>query len=182
MSLDDINWFISPNKLDEDVRKHVNDIQVVFKEYNEIYDVLRSIKNKKVWIDPTSCNFAIYESIENDYRYCDHSPISIPKAIKNETEKTGLRDSCLRDSAAIIEYLAWLENELIQNNAKINEFEATEKLAEFRRRMDKIVGESFPTISGSGSNGAIIHYHCTEEHNSIIDPTKLYLCDSGAQY
>lgn len=37
-------------------------------------------------------------------------------------------------------------------------------------------------ISGSGPNGAIIHYKPEPDSCSIVDPEKLFLLDSGAQY
>ncbi len=41
---------------------------------------------------------------------------------------------------------------------------------------------SFPTISGAGSNGAIVHYRATPETEQRLLPGTLYLLDSGAQY
>jgi Xaa-Pro aminopeptidase len=41
---------------------------------------------------------------------------------------------------------------------------------------------SFRTISGSGPNGAIVHYSVSAETNREIRTGELYLVDSGAQY
>ena len=41
---------------------------------------------------------------------------------------------------------------------------------------------SFPTISGSGPNGAIIHYKATEKSNRQLKKGDIYLVDSGGQY
>src|SRR5215470_17142294 len=41
---------------------------------------------------------------------------------------------------------------------------------------------SFPTISGAGANGAIVHYRVTRKTNRRILPGELFLIDSGAQY
>ena len=41
---------------------------------------------------------------------------------------------------------------------------------------------SFPTISGAGPNGAIVHYRVTRKTNRRIAPGELFLIDSGAQY
>jgi Xaa-Pro aminopeptidase len=41
---------------------------------------------------------------------------------------------------------------------------------------------SFETISGSGPNGAIVHYRVTKETNRPLSPGSLYLIDSGGQY
>jgi Xaa-Pro aminopeptidase len=41
---------------------------------------------------------------------------------------------------------------------------------------------SFPTISGTGANGAIVHYRVTRASNRRITPGELLLVDSGGQY
>ena len=41
---------------------------------------------------------------------------------------------------------------------------------------------SFPTISGAGANGAIIHYRASEAKEFKLQRNSLYLCDSGAQF
>lgn len=44
------------------------------------------------------------------------------------------------------------------------------------------MGLSFTTISSSGPNGSVIHYHPREETNRQITTNEIYLCDSGAQF
>jgi Xaa-Pro aminopeptidase len=41
---------------------------------------------------------------------------------------------------------------------------------------------SFPTISGSGPNGSIIHYKANKQSNRVLNVGDLYLVDSGGQY
>ena len=41
---------------------------------------------------------------------------------------------------------------------------------------------SFPTISSSGPNGAVIHYRPLPETARPLSMQELYLCDSGGQY
>ena len=41
---------------------------------------------------------------------------------------------------------------------------------------------SFPTISGTGPNGAIIHYKATKKTNRQLKKGDIYLVDSGGQY
>ena len=41
---------------------------------------------------------------------------------------------------------------------------------------------SFPTISGAGNHGAIVHYRVDAASNRPLLPGELYLVDSGAQY
>jgi hypothetical protein len=50
-----------------------------------------------------------------------------------------------------------------------------------RTILQHFVGLSFPTISSIGSNAAIIHYGPQRKTCADFDPSKIYLCDSGAQ-
>ena len=53
---------------------------------------------------------------------------------------------------------------------------------EFRRDTGALRDVSFPTISGTGANGAIVHYRVTRASNRRVIPGDLLLVDSGAQY
>ena len=41
---------------------------------------------------------------------------------------------------------------------------------------------SFDTISGAGPNGAVVHYRVSEETSRTLEPSSMYLVDSGGQY
>lgn len=110
------------------------------------------------------------------------SPIGDAKAVKNATELEGMRQCHIRDGAALSEYFAWLEDELVNKGAWIDEVQAADKLEEIRSRGENFVGLSFDTISSTGPNAAIIHYSPKPGDCSVIDPKAIYLCDSGAQY
>jgi len=110
------------------------------------------------------------------------SPVADAKAVKNETELEGMRQCHIRDGAALSQYFAWLEEELIEKNSKLDEVEAADKLEQIRSKGEHFVGLSFDTISSTGPNAAVIHYKPEPGNCSIIDPNAIYLCDSGAQY
>lgn len=65
---------------------------------------------------------------------------------------------------------------------EVNEFEAANYLDNLRKQQKLNKGLSFPTISGGGPNGAIIHYHATEKNSSIVKKNMIHLVDSGGQY
>lgn len=110
------------------------------------------------------------------------SPISDSKAVKNGVELEGMRACHVRDGAALIQYFAWLEDQLITKKAILDEVEAADKLEELRSKHEHFVGLSFDTISSTGANAAVIHYKPERGNCSTIDPSQVYLCDSGAQY
>jgi Xaa-Pro aminopeptidase len=59
---------------------------------------------------------------------------------------------------------------------------AAARLEAFRRENGDLRDLSFDTISGSGPNGAIVHYRVSEETNRPIEMDSLFLVDSGGQY
>jgi len=86
----------------------------------------------------------------------------------------------IRDAAALCEYFDWLEKEIPKGG--LTEISAADKLEDLRKQQPDYVSLSFPTISSSGPNGAIIHYMPTPETDRKLSADELYLCDSGAQY
>lgn len=51
------------------------------------------------------------------------------------------------------------------------------------RELPHFRGLSFSTISSTGANASVIHYSPPSDGTSaVIDPSKIYLCDSGAQF
>ena len=57
-----------------------------------------------------------------------------------------------------------------------------EALETFRRETNLLRDVSFPTISGAGPDGAIVHYRVTRKTDRAIAPGDLFLIDSGGQY
>src|SRR5664280_2087460 len=71
---------------------------------------------------------------------------------------------------------------VIPRAGKLTEIDAVEALESFRRDSGLLKDISFPTIAGSGPNGAIVHYRVTRATNRTIGKNELFLVDSGAQY
>jgi Xaa-Pro aminopeptidase len=107
-------------------------------------------------------------------------PITLMKAVKNSVEIEGARNAHKRDGAAVVRFLAWLEREA--PSGKLTEIDAVEALESFRRENGLLKDVSFPTISGAGPDGAIVHYRVTRKTNRLIKPGELFLIDSGGQY
>ncbi|MBN8965093.1 MAG: M24 family metallopeptidase, partial [Rhizobiales bacterium] len=55
-------------------------------------------------------------------------------------------------------------------------------LESFRRDTGLLKDVSFPSISGAGADGAIVHYRVTRSTDRVIAPGELFLIDSGGQY
>ncbi|MFB6447293.1 aminopeptidase P family protein [Bradyrhizobium tunisiense] len=107
-------------------------------------------------------------------------PIALLKAVKNPTEIKGTKTAHVRDAVALARFLAWIDREA--PSGKLTEIDAVEALETFRRDTGALKDVSFPTISGTGPNGAIVHYRVTRKSNRRIAAGDLLLIDSGAQY
>ncbi|TXM92063.1 M24 family metallopeptidase, partial [Methylobacterium sp. WL122] len=104
-------------------------------------------------------------------------PITAMKAVKNAAEIAGARAAHRRDGASVVRFLAWLDGQ-----SHVTEVAAVEALEDFRADGGDLRDVSFPTISGSGPNGAIVHYRVTRATDRRAEPGELFLIDSGAQY
>jgi Xaa-Pro aminopeptidase len=109
-----------------------------------------------------------------------NDPVSLLKAVKNPTEIEGTRRAHRRDAVALARFLAWIDREA--QAGALTEIDAVEALETFRRDTGALKDVSFPTIAGTGPNGAIVHYRVTRKSNRRISPGDLLLIDSGAQY
>jgi Xaa-Pro aminopeptidase len=109
-----------------------------------------------------------------------NDPVSLLKAVKNAIEIEGTRTAHARDAVALARFLAWIDREA--PSGALTEIDAVEALETFRRDTGALKDVSFPTIAGTGPNGAIVHYRVTRKSNRRIAPGDLLLVDSGAQY
>src|SRR5579871_2389629 len=107
-------------------------------------------------------------------------PVALLKAVKNPTEIDGTRNAHHRDAVALTRFLGWVDR--VAPKGTLTEIDTVEALETFRRDTGALKDVSFPTIAGTGPNGAIVHYRVTRKSNRRIVPGDLLLIDSGAQY
>jgi Xaa-Pro aminopeptidase len=136
----------------------------------------------RVQVDPATAAAWVFDRLEKAggkiHRAAD--PCLLPKACKNPVELAGTRAAHRRDGAAVTRFLAWLAREAPKGD--LREIAASDRLEAFRREGEYFRDLSFPTISGAGSNGAIVHYRAMPDTEKRLEPGTLYLLDSGAQY
>ena len=149
---------------------------------NDIYSDLRKITSFVIGLDKNQTPIGFIQLLEKQeisihYRT---NPILLPKSCKNQVEQKGAINAHIRDGIAICRFLFWLEKHGIDKSETV----VAEKLNQFRIETGGkfYKEESFPAISATGSNGAIIHYQATKTNHSIIRENQLYLIDSGGQY
>lgn len=183
--LDKTILYVNESQLEESAKKYIGK-DVELRPYDKFYDDLRQLGNglkedEKIFLSKRA-SLAVQEALGGSSKvFVDRSIIIDQKSIKNETEIQGFRDSHIRDGAALASYFAWLEEQL-QQGKKVSEYAGSEELDKFRARDKEFRGPSFTTISSTGANGAIIHYSPDPNGCPNIDPSLMYLCDSGAQF
>ncbi|CUM64073.1 uncharacterized protein PRCAT00001662001 [Priceomyces carsonii] len=188
-------FYIDPVKIkngSSELRHYLSSISgLKIRDYNSFYEELPKIlskigKNGDIVLPYRDLtNFALFSSIrvffgQNSLIF--DSIIAELKLGKNSVERSNAKLAQRKDSLAYILFLSWLDHELLQKGSIISEYDAAMKIYSIRSNFASFKGLSYDTISSSGPNASIIHYAPTKEENSTIDPSSIYLIDSGAQY
>jgi Xaa-Pro aminopeptidase len=171
--------FMAPEKVPEETRAWIGNA-VSVQPRSALPGALARLKGKRVRVDAggSPAWFAQTLRASGAEVVAGMDPCMLPKARKNEVERQGSRNAHHRDAVAVCRFLRWMESAA----GRETEMSAAAKLIAFREQVAMFRGESFPAISGSGPNGAIIHYRVSEATDRAIGPDELYLIDSGAQY
>lgn len=173
--------FIAPGKVDEKLLAHLGN-EVTVSPYDGFHDALSDYSGKRVLLDPEGANAAILERLDSSGAEIIEGPdpCALPKARKNPVELAGTRAAHVRDGAAVTEFLHWIDRHAAKGG--VTELQAVEKLLSFRKARGGLIDTSFDTISGSGPNGAIVHYRVSPATDRELRAGELYLVDSGGQY
>ena len=141
-----------------------------------------TVSSQKIIADPRTLPSNIYQSLKklkSKIKLIDDS-IEILKSQKNNTEIKGVRSAHLRDGVALTKAIFWIKESVMKKG--LTELQAVKRIDTNRSKNKHFHSLSFPTIAGSGPNGAIVHYHANKKTNRIIKDTDLFLIDSGGQY
>lgn len=179
--------FLDPRKLNEETRAYLSALA----ELCPPADLLKQLgalatNGACVGLDESLVADLLRQVIEDNggevVAFAD--PAALPRATKNATELAGARSAHLRDGAALVIFLAWLDG---QDVGSLTEIKVVEQLEAIRvsigESMQMPLKEvSFGTICGAGPNAALPHYRVTEESNRNVAGGELLLVDSGGQY
>lgn len=173
--------FINEAKLTDEARSHLGN-EVEIRPESEFADGLNALSEQTVSVDPATSSVWVFDQLNetgaNILRQMD--PVALPRACKNEAEIEGARQAHIRDGAAIVKFLHWLDTEAQTDT--YDEITAAQTLEKFRTSNEALRDLSFETISAAGPNGAHPHYRVNTDTNLILEKGSLYLVDSGGQY
>lgn len=175
-----VDLFVDLAKLDDAVRDHLGP-EIEVHPVDGFAAALKALHGP-VRVDKTTAPLAVSEILKGagvEVVWGD-DPCRLPKACKNAAEIAATREAHLRDGAAMVEFLRWLDE--ASPSGGLTEISVVQALEGFRRATNALHDISFDTICGAGPNGAIMHYRVTEETNRPVQRNELLLVDSGAQY
>jgi Xaa-Pro aminopeptidase len=179
--------FVEPEKLSNEVRAALEDVAEI-RGKAELEPALAELGNEgaRLLYDPQHSAEAVAAMAEAAGATIVESadPVALPKARKNAAEIAGARAAHIRDGAAMVRFLAWLD---AAAPGSVTEIETAKRLEAFRAAAGEADGMplrdiSFDTISSTGPHAAINHFRVTEATNRRLEPGDLYLVDSGGQY
>jgi len=174
-----IKFFCDLEKIPASFKKNFNKIKFINIKNTNL--ALSQIYKKNIIIDKNTCSIYFESIILKSNKICNQQdPVYALKAIKTKKEIENIKKAHIYDGAALTKYLFWLKNNFLKK--KITEISAEKKLFNFRKKNKNFNFLSFPTISGTGPNGAIIHYKASKNTNRILKKGDIYLVDSGGQY
>ena len=174
-----ISFFCDLKKISHSFKKKFN--KVSFINIKLTGKFLSKKTGKKFIIDKNTCSLYFEKIIlKNNILLNQEDPIYVLKSIKTKNEIENIKKAHIFDGSALTKYLFWLKKNYIKK--KVTEISAEKKLYNFRKENKNFKFLSFPTISGTGSNGAIIHYKATKKSNKRLKKGDVYLVDSGGQY
>ncbi|MCA8887790.1 MAG: aminopeptidase P family N-terminal domain-containing protein, partial [Parvularculaceae bacterium] len=175
--------FVAPEKVGNDLPEFLGD-GVDVRGENDVEAALAKLgaDGRTVGVDAALAPVKYVRTLEdagaNIVKLTD--PCALPRAAKNAAELDGTRNAHIRDGAAVTRFLHWLATKA--QDGSVDEIQAAKKLEAFRAEPGDLRDLSFDTISGAGSNGAVVHYKVSTATSRKLTPGELYLVDSGAQY
>ncbi len=186
--------FLKLSKIDKELELELNHDGINIKGYEEIYTVLSQIQDSEtIFVDPENINYRLYQSINNPKvtrnlkvtsKKCKiiekPNPAIALKAIKNDIEIAHLKKTAIKDGAAVVNFLFWLENQ--GEDTKLTEISVADKLYEFRKEQDLFIDNSFDSIMAYNEHSAMCHYCANRETDVVIGSKGMFLTDSGGNY
>ena len=178
--------FVDSSKLSSELISELSAAGVTVRDYEDTASAVESLRSSGgvIAFDPSLTNFALVGAA-GDKGLEVTSPLALPKSIKNEAELAGMLEAHLTDGAALATFFGWLEQAVASGSLPTPFTEATlaATVDGFRGKQAGFLEVSFPTIAGTGPNGAVIHYNPqVARAPRTFDGTEMLLLDSGGQY
>ena len=183
VTINDAYLFTNTSRIDEPVRQALAG-QVQILDYGQYIPTLRSlvVEHKNVLVAIAQTTYGTYlqlKDVKAKIVGAEH-PIETFKAHKNAVEIAQMQQANLKASLAKTLTLKWIEEQIDTGNT-ISERDVANKIEGLYKQQEGFYDLSFPTISGTGANGSIVHYSNPNPNSKLIHG-ELLLLDSGSQF
>ncbi|MEB2519482.1 aminopeptidase P family protein [Pseudomonas sp. YuFO20] len=174
--------FVALSKVDAPLRAALEQDGVTLRDYSEVAEALRAVPaGASLLVDPARVTAGLLGNLDSAVKLLEGlNPTTLAKSQKSLADAEHIRQAMEQDGAALCEFFTWLES--AWGRERITELTIDEKLTAARERRPGYVSLSFNTIAAFNANGAMPHYHATEEEHAVIEGDGLLLIDSGGQY
>lgn len=174
--------FLDLDKINPGLREILEKDGVELRDYVEINAALASLPvSTRLLVDPARVTCGLLGHLQAEVKLVEGlNPTTLAKSQKSLDDAVHIRKAMEQDGAALCEFFAWLETAL--GRERITELTIDEQLTAARARRPDFVSLSFNTIAAFNANGAMPHYHATEQEHAVIEGDGLLLIDSGGQY
>lgn len=181
ITLEDAYLFISPESVNDEVRRYLEDLGVKLRPYFDIYPYVKCLRDEHVLLEKERVNYAIVHNIDTSNQVISRlNPTVTAKAIKNPVEIENMKKAHIKDGVIMARFMYWLKKNI--GKIPMDELSVQEKLDGMRMEAEGNLGMSFDTISAYGPHAAMCHYSATKESNIPLEEKGFYLVDSGGQY
>lgn len=174
--------FVALSKVSAQLRAVLEQDGVTLRDYSEVAEALKAVPSgSSLQVDPARVTAGLLGHLDSGVKLVEGlNPTTLAKSQKSLADAEHIRRAMEQDGAALCEFFTWLES--AWGRERITELTIDEHLTAARTRRPDYVSLSFNTIAAFNANGAMPHYHATEEEHSVIEGDGLLLIDSGGQY
>ena len=174
--------FVDLTKVSPELRDSLLKEGVTLRDYNEIASALLALpESTRLLVDPSRVTCGLLGNLKAGVKLVEGlNPTTLAKSQKSLDDVFYIRQAMEQDGAALCEFFAWLDS--AWGRERITELTIDERLTAARASRPDFVSLSFNTIAAFNANGAMPHYHATEQAHALIEGDGLLLIDSGGQY
>ena len=185
VDMDKAVLFTDGSRVPQEAKDALAQAGVSLEDYQALPGYIGEISQPRtVLFEPGSLNAALYNALRENPACTlleKADPISMMKAVKNETEIAATRQAHLSDGAAMVRFQMELEKRL-SNGEALRETDVDEILLRHRSRGEGFLFPSFSTIAAWGPNAAMMHYAPKAGSDAQIGTDGFLLVDCGGTY
>jgi Xaa-Pro aminopeptidase len=141
---DDVTLYVDESKLGDEIKEHLNEVKI--RPYEAIFEDITALsvaqseevrgpekKEQRKFLLSNKASWALSDALGGSDKVDElRSPVGDAKAVKNDTELEGMRKCHIRDGAALSEFFAWLEDQMVNKRATLDEVAAADQLEHIR--------------------------------------------------